>query len=138
MKFHLFITAALISIAASAQTPEQPFDRTVHDFGTISVKDGPQSCSFTFTNCTAEPATILAAISSCGCTEVEWTRETLQPGEQGKVSATYSNDEGDYPFDKTLTVYVSYQKKPIILHLRGVVDSKAAPDGNGKKAKRQR
>jgi len=106
---------------AAAQTPEQPFDRTVHNFGDISLKDGPQSCTFTFTNYTEEPATILVAVSSCGCTEVTWTRETLQPGEHGTVSATYSNDEGTFPFDKTLTVYVSYQKKPIILHLKGVV-----------------
>jgi len=119
----LLFSAALLAFAcpAAAQTPEQPFDKTVHDFGTISLKDGPQSCTFTFTNCTDEDATILAAISSCGCTEVKWTREDLKPGEKGTVSATYSNEEGAYPFDKTLTVYVSYQKKPIILHLRGVV-----------------
>jgi len=122
-------TLLLIAIAAglafarpaAAQSPEQPFDRIVHDFGDLSLKDGPQSCTFTFTNYTEEPATILVAVSSCGCTEVKWTRETLQPGEKGEVSATYSNDEGTFPFDKTLTVYVSYQKKPIILHLRGVV-----------------
>ncbi|MCQ2181935.1 MAG: DUF1573 domain-containing protein [Bacteroidales bacterium] len=119
----LAISVALLAFAspAHAQTPEQPFDKTVHNFGDITLKDGPQSCTFTFTNCTEEPAMILAAVSSCGCTEVKWTRESINPGEKGTVSATYSNDEGTFPFDKTLTVYVSYQKKPIILHLKGVV-----------------
>ena len=37
------------------------------------------------------------------------------------VTATYTNDEGPYPFDKSLTVYTSAQKKPIVLHLRGTV-----------------
>lgn len=34
------------------------------------------------------------------------------------------NDEGPYPFDKTLTVYMSGLKKPVVLRLRGVVHEK--------------
>ena len=60
-------------------------------------------------------------VSSCGCTGAEWTRESIAPGESGEVSATYTNDEGPYPFDKILTVYTSAQKKPVLLHLKGVV-----------------
>ena len=97
------------------------FDSTVHDFGTILAKDGPVSCTFTVTNRGEEPLTILSAVSSCGCTGVKWTRETLKPGEQGTVTATYNNDEGPHPFDKTITVYLSDRRKPVVLHLRGVV-----------------
>lgn len=103
-------------LAVSAQ-----FDKIVHDFGTVSPKDGPLSCEFAVTNTSEEPLTIFAVVSSCGCTDVEWTRETLAPGDTGRIKATYSNDEGPYPFDKTLTVYLSDSKKPTILHLRGVV-----------------
>ena len=41
------------------------------------------------------------------------------------ITATYSNDEGTGTFDKTLTVYTSAQKKPIILHLKGTVTKNA-------------
>ena len=100
------------------------FDKTVHDFGTFTVKDGPQACVFTVTNRGAEPLTILSAISSCGCTGVKWTRSSIAPGESGTVEATYSNEDGPYPFDKTVTVYLSGIKKPVILHLRGNVTKK--------------
>ena len=100
------------------------FDKTVHDFGTFTEKDGPQTCVFTVTNKGEEPLTILSAISSCGCTGVKWTRTSIAPGESGTVEATYSNEDGPYPFDKTVTVYLSDIKKPVILHLRGNVTKK--------------
>ena len=97
------------------------FDKTIHDFGKISQEDGPVSCTFTVKNTGDEPLTIFAVVSSCGCTGAEWTRESIAPGESGEVSATYTNDEGPDPFDKILTVYTSAQKKPVLLHLKGVV-----------------
>ena len=78
-------------------------------------------CEFKLTNISDRPLTILAVISSCGCTGVEWTRKALAPGETGVIKAHYNNDEGPYPFDKTLTVYVEGVSKPVILHLRGEV-----------------
>lgn len=98
-------------------------DRTVYDFGTVSLDAGMLKCEFNLTNISDKPLTILAVISSCGCTGVEWTRTALAPGETGVIKAHYNNDEGPYPFDKTLTVYVEGVKKPVILHLRGEVKS---------------
>ena len=114
MKILLLLLSVLIGGRAE-------FDRTVHDFGTVSQKDGALSCEFSVTNKGEEPLTILSVISSCGCTDVKWTRETLQSGQSGTVCATYKNDEGPHPFDKTLTVYLSDIRKPVVLHLRGVV-----------------
>ncbi len=100
------------------------FDKTVHDFGTIGEKDGAQQCRFTLTNTGEEPLLIEAVVSSCGCTSVQWTRAAIAKGAQGTVEATYSNEDGPYPFDKTLTVYLSSLSKPVVLHLRGEVVKK--------------
>lgn len=97
------------------------FDSKVHDFGQVSTDAGPLTHTFTVTNDSDEPLTVFAVVSSCGCTAVKWTREEIAPGKSGLITATYSNDEGPVYFDKTLTVYTSAQKKPIILHLKGVV-----------------
>ena len=94
-------------------------DKTVHDFGDIMVSDGPVSATFTVTNVGSKPLVIYHVASSCGCTDVEWTRQPLKPGEKGTIKATYKNDEGGYPFDKTLTVSFSEPKQPVILRLRG-------------------
>ena len=100
------------------------WDKTVHDFGDVSVTDGPLSCTFTLTNNGQEPIAIFEVVSSCGCTDVKWTREPIQPGKTGTISATYKNEDGAMPFDKTLTVYVSGVKRPVVLRLRGVVHEK--------------
>lgn len=129
MKKTLTVLAVFAALCASAfaQTKADDifaFSSKVHDFGTISVKDGPQSCTFTLTNISKEPAVIYAVVSSCGCTDVKWTRTVIEPGAEGKVEATYSNDDGPYPFDKTLTVYVKDADKPVTLHIRGSVTNK--------------
>lgn len=102
-------------------------DKTVHNFGDILLSDGAVSCSFTITNTGNKPRAIYGVYSSCGCTDVEWTKEPILPGKSGKISATYSNDEGPYPFEKTLTVYLSDVNSPVILRLRGVSRKKELP-----------
>ena len=96
------------------------FESTVHDFGDIFIANGPVSHSFTVKNISSKDMTVLSVVSSCGCTDVDWTRTAIKPGKTGQISATYSNDEGPYSFDKTLTVYIAEVKKPVVLHLRGV------------------
>jgi len=116
----VFLSSA-ITLAAGQLTvaSRAAFDKTVHEFGKVRIADGPVRCSFHVKNVGTTPLNINAVISSCGCTQVKWTRQTLDSGAEGSIDATFSNDEGPYPFDKTLTVYLSDIKKPVILHLRG-------------------
>ena len=102
-------------------------DKTVHDFGDVLTGDGPLSCTFTIKNISQKSIAIFNVTKSCGCTDVEWTREEIAPGGTGTITATYSNDEGPYPFSKNLTAYISDLKKPIILKLRGTARSKQVP-----------
>ena len=105
-------------------------DRTVYDFGDIQTSQGPVSCSYTVRNISHGPVTILNVISSCGCTDVQWTKESIPAGGQGCISATFKNEDGPFPFDKTLTAYISDLKQPIVLHLRGIAHEKAMPIGD--------
>ncbi|MBP5373537.1 MAG: DUF1573 domain-containing protein [Bacteroidales bacterium] len=118
--------AETVAVASSPQSAEGSvsWDRTVFDFGDVSVADGPLSCSFTLTNTGTEPIAIFEVVSSCGCTDVSWTRSPILPGKTGTVTATYKNEDGAMPFDKSLTVYISGLKRPVVLRLRGVVHEK--------------
>lgn len=124
-------TALMIScIAASGQIKigdAIEVDKITHNFGDILLDSGPVSCDYTITNTGDEPCVIYNVTTSCGCTEAEWTRQPLKKGEKGKVSVSYSNDEGPYPFDKSITVYLSNVKKPLILKLKGVSREKMKP-----------
>lgn len=130
--FTAILIACIFAGNASAQTKlgdVATIDRTVYDFGDIQMSQGPVSCSFKVTNTSRKDITIMNVVSSCGCTDVSWSRESIKPGASGTISATYKNDEGPYPFDKTLTAYITEAKQPVILHLRGVVLEKKLPLG---------
>lgn len=135
MKFKIFvITALLLLLPKAAYCADAfgglgEFDTLVWDFGDVSVKDGPLKCAFTFTNRSSSDLMIQSVVSSCGCTGVQWTRSAIAPGATALIEATYSNDEGPYPFDKTLSVYLAGVKKPVILHLKGIVHPKKMPLG---------
>lgn len=124
------LIAAFACSSAHAQTTFDgvvSVDKTIHDFGDIFIDDGAVTCDYTFKNIGSKPMLILSAVSSCGCTDAEWTREPIAPGKTGKVTATFKNEDGPYPFDKTITVYVSEMKKPVVLHLRGSVHENSKP-----------
>lgn len=124
----LFMAGFCISSEAQEKIAEGlEIDKIVHNFGDIMLDSGPVSCTFTLKNTGSKPAVIYNVTTTCGCTDVEWTREPIRSGGSGKIAVTYSNDEGPYPFDKSLTVYLSDVKKPVILKLRGVSMEKPKP-----------
>ncbi len=102
-------------------------DKTIHNFGEILEEEGAVDCTFTVKNVGNKAGVIYSVISTCGCTKIQWTKEPIKPGETGKITVTYTNDEGPYPFDKNITVYFSDQKKPVVLKLRGITRAKAIP-----------
>ena len=102
-------------------------DRMVHNFGNILLGSGPVKCSFSITNISGKPIVIYNVASTCGCTDVTWTKEPILPGGKGEIAVTYSNDEGPYPFDKTLTAYISDIKKPVLFKVRGICTEKDKP-----------
>ena len=121
-----------ISVPFQAEAQEKignsiEIDKTVHNFGDILLESGPMTCTFTLKNVGSQPVVIYNAVTTCGCTKATWTKEPIMPGKTGTISATYSNDEGPYPFDKSITVYLSDPKKPIILKMRGISMEKKVP-----------
>ena len=117
----LILACALATLSAAAQKDfgNARFDSTVHDFGRVDIKAGAVNCSFTVTNIGNEALNIFAVTTSCGCTTAKWTREDIAPGDSGRIDISYTNDEGPYPFDKTLSVYISGLDRPVILHVKG-------------------
>lgn len=118
---------AMTVTVASAQVKiadKVVFDKDVHDFGDLTLGSGAVKCSFTLSNGSDAPVAIYNVVSSCGCTDVNWTKEPIKSGAKGVITATYSNNEAPVPFDKNLTVYLSCSKRPVILKLRGVCHEK--------------
>ena len=99
----LLLVSASGVIAAQGSGKDNTFggvvqlDKTVHDFGDILVSDGPVTATFTVKNVGEKALLIYNVVSSCGCTNVEWTRKPIAPGETGTIKATFKNDEKGDP-----------------------------------------
>ncbi len=120
----IFTFVGICSHAQNAPAANLKFNKTSHNFGKISINAGKQHCTFEFTNEGETPVAIYNVISSCGCTKPVWPKQPIMPGKGGKIEVTFLNDQGPYPFEKTLTVYTSESKKPVLLRISGIVYEK--------------
>ena len=122
---------AFVALPLAAQNnetrPEEEvvkFEEKVHDFGDLLISDKSVSCKFKFTNISKKPIVVHNVVSSCGCTVPHWTKEPVMPGKTGAIEVTFKNDQGAYPFSKSITAYISGINRPVILHIKGVVYGK--------------
>jgi hypothetical protein len=125
----LFTTATQAQTApAAATTPAVAkkgaiinFDNIVHDFGLISYNSAGEHI-YVITNTGTEPLIIYNCIKGCGCTQVDWTKEPIMPGQKGMVKASY-NTKIIGQFSRGVDVYSNDFSKPKInLRLKGTVE----------------
>lgn len=120
----IFLFCSETALSQNTSQPEDKvvsFDSKSHDFGDVLLTDGPLSCKFIMTNISNNPIVIHNIVSSCGCTVPEYDKKPIEPGKSTAIEVTYSNDQGPYPFNKTITVYVSGVNRPVILKIKGEV-----------------
>lgn len=130
MKRTLLLLSLLISLPLGAWErlcEGVSIDRRVYEFGDIQLSDGPKECVFNLRNDGKKDWMINQVTTSCGCTQASWSKGVVKPGAQASVKVTYKNDDGPYPFDKSLTLSLSASEKPFILSIRGVCHDKPVP-----------
>lgn len=125
MKRSLFVTVfALLAIVSVAQKPVIEFNELRHDFGTIAEDGGKVTHTFEFTNTGAVPLVISNVKASCGCTTPNWTKEPVEPGQKGTVTATYNPMGRPGGFTKTINVTSNAEKELVRLTIEGTVTPK--------------
>ena len=124
----LFSTAIAVLAAVSlwAQKPVIEFDQTTHDFGKINEADGRVTTIFTFQNTGMTPLVLSEVRASCGCTTPKWTREPVEPGQQGTITVTYNPSGRPGNFNKTITVTSNADPATTRLYIKGEVIPKSA------------
>lgn len=73
--------------------PVMTFDKKAVDFGKIKTGDRPE-VTYNFTNTGNAPLDI-DIVSGCDCTELDWTRTTVQPGGKGFVKAIFNSKKAE-------------------------------------------
>ncbi len=120
------ITAGLLIVSANLQAQQVraiTFREDVFDFGNVAEQGGPVTHEFVFTNNSGRPVKILSVQASCGCTTPGWSKEVVAPSKTGFVQASFNPQGRPGYFNKTLTVTTDYDTNPIVLQIRGEVES---------------
>jgi hypothetical protein len=101
--------------AAVAQGERKPiitFSTKYVNFGKIKTGDKP-SQTFEFTN-TGNADLDIDIVSGCDCTELDWTRSTVKPGQKGYVKAIFNTVKAEKEdHKKALTKYVDIVLKQV-------------------------
>ena len=113
---------ATASLTASAQA-KLVLDNPVARVGEV-IFQTPKQVVFTFQNRGDAPLTVTNVLPSCGCTQADWTRDPIAPGQKGVITVVYDAALLG-TFHKDLAVYTNAEEKPVYVRMEGrVVTSK--------------
>ncbi len=116
--------AGKTEIKAKVNGPVARWDITESNMGDIP-QGIPKTGQFNLSNDGNEPLIIASAQASCGCTNLNYSKEPLMPGKFTTISVTY-NAAAKGNFTKTITVRTNASDQPTILWIKGNVVEKPA------------
>jgi peptidoglycan-associated lipoprotein len=95
--------------------PIMTFNTKIKEFGSIKTGDKPEF-TYEFTNTGTKPLDI-DIVSGCDCTELDWTRKTVNPSEKGFVKAIFNSTKAEpedhkKPLKKTIDIVLK-QMHPV-------------------------
>lgn len=112
-----FAGAAMSALAASSlRWIEQDYD-----FGLMQEVAGRKTGFARFVNEGPDSTWIDYVRPSCGCTDADFTKGVIAPGDTAIVSFTYNPVGRPGIFEKTVKVYVGPDKKRHVIKIRGTV-----------------
>lgn len=119
-RMNILMLTSLLALSASAQKITTQHE--VVDCGQVLFRN-PVTAEFQMKNEGTKPLVIDKVLKSCGCTSVEYPKESVAPGENFIVKAVYDAKQMG-TFNKQVGIYSNASDKPFMLLMRGkVVDN---------------
>lgn len=125
MKSVLFLSSLVLLASLAMTSPAALFNwhNATYDFGRIA-QGKPVTAEFAFTNKGEIPLIISSAKGSCGCTGVNYPKNTILPGQSGVIKATF-NAAAIGAFNKTVTIESNAEGGTQTLYFKGEVVKEA-------------
>jgi hypothetical protein len=99
----LLLSVCSFGAAYSQAGPKFKFSEETHDFGVL--KRGPVAMySFEFTNTGDRPLNVMNVTPSCGCTNVDWPKTPVLPGQKAKITLGLKTEEQHGVFNKEVYI----------------------------------
>ena len=119
----------VLDAANDNNKPSFKFEMEEYNFG--SVKSGEVvNYEFEFTNTGNEPLVITNASGSCGCTVPTYPKEPVLKNQKAKIKVTFNSAGKVGLQDKTVTITSNAAQSPMVLHIKGNVESDASNNTN--------
>lgn len=116
-ELYLELVTGSRSAKPSGKTTQVSVNQVELDFGSFP-KEEKQERIFVLTNTGKGLLVIHDAITSCGCTKVEYSKLPVRPGETLELKVIYEAEEAGR-FNKTVTVYCNTDNSPLRLKVKG-------------------
>jgi hypothetical protein len=86
-----------------ASAPVITFDNKEYNFGALNEGDVATG-KYTFKNTGKRTLTLYSVKASCGCTQAQATKTSIEPGQTGEIEATYNSKhkKGDQRYNITV------------------------------------
>ncbi|MHC4764910.1 MAG: DUF1573 domain-containing protein [Planctomycetota bacterium] len=97
----------------AADGPRITFEKTVHQFGSITDTKS-HTATFRFTNTGTETLVISDVKAGCSCTVPTLRRRELLPGEQDTIDVTFNPRGRPGPMDESVTVVSNSKPEPTV------------------------
>ena len=100
------------------------FSKTTHDFGKVIKGAKDVNAVFKYTNNSQEMVFITRVVKSCGCTEPDYSKEPLMPGQTAEFKVGYITTDDIGVFNKKLTVFTNISTDATIITIKGEIVEK--------------
>jgi LEA14-like dessication related protein len=108
------------SAIADPDAPKVQVEKAIYEFG--EIKQGEKvSYTFKFKNVGKTPLIITNASATCGCTQPEYPKEPIKPGDEGTINVTFNSAGKEGLQDKVVTITSNANPAFEQLHLVGNV-----------------
>lgn len=116
-------TSAVTPVIAEADAPKVQVEKAVYEFGEITQGE-KVTYTFKFKNTGKTPLIITDATATCGCTQPEYPKQPVKPGEDGEIKVTFDSTGKTGLQDKVVTITSNANPAFEALHLVGDVKEK--------------
>ena len=99
------------------------FAKNTFDFGQIA-EGSIVHTEFEFVNDSKQILVITNCSGSCGCTIPKWPKETIKPGQGGKIEVQFNSAGKKDKQLKTVSVYANTEPATVVLYIKADVQSK--------------
>ena len=118
-KLLFFIFNVLLFIPIAAKGID--WNSRIYDFGIIREENGKAKGELWFVNTDSSPTFIKRVIPGCGCTDVSFTKEIIQPGDTAKILFSFNPTGRPGKFEKNIRVMIGDDEERTVLKIKGEV-----------------